>query len=76
MNVNSEHFVGSYYTGISRCTVQKIKNLVNQMHSLFKEEENLLPWRWTQQVHPKTLFASKRELNIPCHCYESITLLT
>ena len=41
------------------------------MHSLFKEEENFLPWWWTQQVHPKTLFTNECELNIPCHCYES-----
>ena len=41
------------------------------MHSLFKEEENLLPWRWTQQVHPKSLFTNECERNIPCDCYES-----
>jgi len=72
MNVNSTLFVGSYYRGITQCTVQTTKYLVNQMHSLFKEEENLLPWRWTHQVHPKTLFTNECELNIPRHCYVSV----
>ena len=71
MNVNSMQFVGSYYIEITQWTFQTTTNLVNQMHSLFKEEKNLLPWWWTQQAYPKTLFTNERELNNPRHCCES-----